>query len=1273
MIKTYNYDSYQDINKDAEDLCRQLLNLLYGYDLQDLNKIKRDFPGLDLGDKTKAVGFQVTSTNTKAKLMKTLTTVVKYGHEKAFVNGIKMLILNSEGFNLGKAGKKPSEILASFDSSRDVLVPAHLVEACRELYDNDIARFNQVLALFEKGLNPFYFSGEQESRQPGRPIGTLPYTTGTTAGMVDISPASISDDLSVPDIRPLATRVDLIGRFRTLLDEHCILWLIGEPSVGKTSAAVLIARSSDVPVLWLECRDVAADQVAGQLLMMLVKYLDLPPGKDFGATLNAVFDRLNGDILLILNDLPLLPASIRLLSNIARFLRAAQGKGISVLITSNHSASSDLEAQFDLDMVEVSLPPFTADDTREVLIKYGATEEQVEVFSDPVTTGADGHPLLVHAGARYLRDRGWSVDDNSLRAIFTGRYGADMDRDIYARVLNSTTDAATRDLLYRLSCVVGSFDTEVVQRVAGVQPVIDRVGERMSGLIGIWLQPGTDDALQVSPLIRRLNSSIDRETRKSVYEVLGDGLLARKVISPMEASGAVFYFRQAGQNAKAAIILQQLLVEFMGQPELFFDWGLTIHWYTSAIPDDVPDFIRVQIRALQLEFALKVGRDTALLAEDLRAILDRPEIPQVAQAIGNMTLSHYFATSEPLRAFGHLAAAKRASDAIRLEDIDFEGPAFTRDLLNGIWYVYLQLRSRAAYTEWFRIFRQLGMAVTAEEAYSNNAYRMAGVSIYRNVLSAAAGESRETLDLFDYLIHAAQENGLGLMAAYALKYKIKYLAGELKDIEEAERVLTHHENIWKGDPLMRFLVFAEMAIWLHYAGEVGRARTYLDAIADVAVPETYTEGLDYLILQSQAVYAEDKARSARYSRQALTLALSGDYLLIDKIKLYGEAATGELLLGRWASALELYADGYQTLLDHFVNDEEQQAQVIRYGSALNYLTQMINDGQAPKYDSGEFVIPEPGHFYKTNDALLAGSFYFDERRFFGAMMIEGGYEGLGDWENTRYWAGRSIDLSLSMEDLRYGIMIMKMVFFPVRDEEYRRAYSLLQYLENWIRETRKRVVSEGESSDVIGMFTAVDGSDVTLYHLLLIPATFTVSLDILHARLSEDHYQRKIDELFDRGSYVLQEPEAYVFARSLYEAILLDRIDYQSVEGRFEQYHGPQVQSLRVIAYVLLATFASAREAANLHLAIIKPLDMSTRMFRSAYRFGMVPYFVEFWRWMAEGRPGGISTIDHMKSAGWGLVSKAPWDKKLPKVFQVVTHHLNIEPTGLAEEFIEGR
>jgi len=58
---------------------------------------------------------------------------------------------------------------------------------------------------------------------------------------------------------------------------------------------------------------------------------------------------------------------------------------------------------------------------------------------------------------------------------------------------------------------------------------------------------------------------------------------------------------------------------------------------------------------------------------------------------------------------------------------------------------------------------------------------------------------------------------------------------------------------------------------------------------------------------------------------------------------------------------------------------------------------------------------------------------------------------------------------------------------------------------------------------------------------------------------------------------------------------------------------------------------------------------------------------------MAEGRPGGISTVDHMKSAGWGLVSKAPWDKKLPKLFQVVTHHLNIEPTGLAEEFIEGR
>lgn len=1273
-IKTHNYESYTDINKAGEDLSRQLLNLIYEYELEDLNKIKRNFPGLDIGDQKKAmVGFQITSTNTRKKLIHTLTEVVKHGLHKVFKGGIKMLVLNGDGFRLGKAKQQPGDVLPTFDVNRDVLVHTDLMTRIKEIYETDIPRFNAILALLEKELNPFYFSHIQAMTQPSdRPTGSVLYKSmGNETESLDISTAFLEGDLAVPEFQPAAPRTELVKHLNDTLNEHAIVWLSSLPSMGKTALAVLVSKTWDYGVLWIDCRDLTPGQLVEHLLTLLLYYLEMQPGKNFGETLDLALNGLNSDVLLIINDLPDLKGSVGVTRAFAKFLRAAQSKGITVLVTSNFSPPDDVALQYDLDLEGMTVAPFEERDTTAVMLRYGATGEQADLFSGIVTRSAEGHPLLIKSGARFLQSKGWAVDDETVKAVFTGRFGDAVEKDIYRRVLETTTSENTRELLYRLSLVLGNFDRDIIAVVGSAAPRIEHPVEQASELIEVWMQETSPGQMQLSPLIRKLGNDLHEPTRKEVYNQLGLKVVDKQQISQVDAFQAVYYFIQAEQYQQAALVLHRTLTAFIGEPKLFFDWGFTIHWYTTTIPVQVPAFYRVQIRVLQIEFTINLDRDAQFLAQDLQTILSTEDPGPLGRSLGNMALFHYYGLSNPLKAFGHLATAKLEYEIADLPSEVLPKQEFDDELLNGIWYVFTHLGTREQLVEWFQVFGRIGLKVTKDDAYSNYHYRVAGLSIHRNIVIGDGIDNDNRLSVLFELIRQGIEYKVPLLSAYALKNIVQYLASVNRDLKAAEQVVQEYQEVWRIDPLFQFLVFAELADQFYRAGANDIAKKYLKEIEGIAVPKIYTEAADYLILQTQVSYPESPAQSADYSRRALDLVLEGDYLLEDKIKLYGEAAIGQTLLGNLKEALDLYASGYLLLLNHFVNTEEQQALIIRYGSSINYLSQILETGTAPDYGNGKFVIPEPGQFYKTNEALLAGGFYFDERRFFGATMLEKGYEAQRDLDNAKFWAYRSIELTMNMEKLQYGIMMLKMVYYPVNDRRYRQAYALLQYLEVWLRERKKVEEQDGKNPNLVAMFQSIKESDVTLYHLLLIPATFGVSLDILNDHVREEQFPQIIADIFNNESYVMQEPEAFDFARSLYENILIKRMEYPAIEALFEKYKGTQVEALRVIAYLLLATFAGAKIAVGLQVSILGPLDASIRPLSSAYRFGMVPYIVQFWHRMVELKSKEFETVNHLRSAGWALVDRTPWDKQVGKVFKVICNHLDVTPPPLAQDVID--
>lgn len=68
-----------DLNKHAEDFFKTILNHLLSLSLVNLNADRSNEPGLDLGDKTNKVAFQITATRTSAKVNDMLA---KLSHEQ---------------------------------------------------------------------------------------------------------------------------------------------------------------------------------------------------------------------------------------------------------------------------------------------------------------------------------------------------------------------------------------------------------------------------------------------------------------------------------------------------------------------------------------------------------------------------------------------------------------------------------------------------------------------------------------------------------------------------------------------------------------------------------------------------------------------------------------------------------------------------------------------------------------------------------------------------------------------------------------------------------------------------------------------------------------------------------------------------------------------------------------------------------------------------------------------------------------------------------------
>ena len=1076
----------------------------------------------------------------------------------------------------------------------------------------------------------------------------------------------------------ISERTVVVDKFLSILKQADALWIRGPISTGKTSLAVLIAKKTSERKLWIECRDLKSEQLIEQLITLLCTYHGQKILNNYRETVELLFTKIESQAIIILNDIPDLTGATSVQGHLSDFIRVAANNEVCVLITSNYHVPFNMGELHDLDIQSHPIPPFSKEETASLFQHMGASESVAEAVAGLVTTITDGHPLIINSAGKYLREREWNINEQTLTSIFSGKFDEGSERHAYAKLIQDTADLTTRNLLYRLKFVIGRFGMDIVEIISSIEPAIDRPGERINQLKGTWLQENGNGYLLLSPLIKRLDDNVDLNTKHKIYKKLAKQIIEKKNISQIDAATAILYFSLGHDYNNAAFILLKVQLEFAKSSQLFFDWGFDLFWYYHPFPPEVIPLFKVQIRIFQITFALEQKRDIGFVCEDLRNILEKEEVGSIEIALSNMLFFRLSFNTDPLEALNSLVKAK-----VELKKIDElfkeENELFNDELLNGIWIAFSQIHKNEEYELWFEKFTLLKVPPSIFDPYKNEMYVMAGVSIYRNAVLKNKASDGNTSSILHRIIQLSLDNSLFLLATYGLKFLIKYLAESHKDLGVAKAEAEKFKYIWDTDPVYKFLVIDELGRQCFYLGFVEEALDHLKEISNISLPKFYTEALDYLIAYAQALFKKDIKESSHFADKSLQTVLNSNlYLIEDKIKLYGEAAIGKAHTSNINSGFYLLSDGYNLLLENFKADDEFKSMVIRYGSVVLFLNQILTFGTAPDFgENQKFVVPEAGFFYRSNEKLLEGGFYFDERKFMVASILQDGFEAIGDLNNASKWAYKSIELSIAVSEARFVPILQKNIFYLIIDKQYRQAYNVLAHVDRFYAELLQKNRGGKQLSD--GLKELLDraqqnhsiDNDYGIYLNILLPVAFSVSLDIIENKLSDERRLETINAAFESDKYAVKDKETFALAKKLFEQIIIDNISYTQMQALLQNCPAEYKNILYVIGCILLSGFTNASEAANLQLAVIMDLE---KVFRSGlkgfYRFCMVPYFENFWKQKFISHSSEFSSKEHLTIKGFPLIERAEWSKKIQTIFRVFVSHLDIKISTAADDFI---
>ena len=142
QVELSNPSNLTDINIYAENFYRDLLNLIFGCDLKNINILELNSPAIDLGDEGKNFAVQVTSTKDLTKVRKTVT---KFNGKDLHKKYDRLVILNIKMKKNHRKQLIGDKTKLQLDTSEDIWDISDLIKYIGDKEADQISKIRQFL------------------------------------------------------------------------------------------------------------------------------------------------------------------------------------------------------------------------------------------------------------------------------------------------------------------------------------------------------------------------------------------------------------------------------------------------------------------------------------------------------------------------------------------------------------------------------------------------------------------------------------------------------------------------------------------------------------------------------------------------------------------------------------------------------------------------------------------------------------------------------------------------------------------------------------------------------------------------------------------------------------------------------------------------------------------------------------------------------------------------------------------------------------------------
>ena len=1101
-------------------------------------------------------------------------------------------------------------------------------------------------------------------------------------------------DLSVPLlVDKLSPREETVNSLLDIVTRYTWTAIHGIAGSGKTHLAILIVHRIGTCQAWVRLRGLSREQASQQLDAVCRQLTELPRPSNRYEWYCQVCERLGNGAILVLDDLPELSGRDEVSEQLVQLTRACRLHGVRLLTTSPYELLFSLQDTLSDSIVHSSeTPPFSDREAAEVLLAYGAPIAFLNKETSFLNAlFAQGHPVLLVAVARYLRQHDWQMSEEIQSGLFQGEYRNKLNREIEKWVFDSLEDKNARELLYRLSLPVGSFSLNEVQALASVNPVLDRPGELLNALVGLWVQQDVKSRFSISPLVNQLSEiNLLPETKKSCNQVLAALIISKRKLSSLDIEKAIIHFLQAEAFNSAGLMLMQALQMLNSMDVLVDDQRLLSLWGSLPLPEPMDLDIRLLLRGLQIATRHKYGQDISYLIKDLDKLISQASENQATAVVFCAIItSSVLGINEPILANRHLRTALKLLPQVHnLRIPDTNELAFPNGLFLefAIWINGEGITTIEHLQDWISTVEQL----TAEQrqwAFTHEVAELGCLIVSENVWLHESEKPKEqqnwsaVLAAYEYLTERAYQLKLELLWACAVLSQIIILGEHRKDISAALTVARTAIAEASNDPRVQFLIKQGIGRQCVYANRNDEGLTWLSQALGEDTNAYPTARMMVMISMSYATGSRDPRLSVQFAQQAVSLAETTCVDKSDLVKALGELAIAQWLAGDLVSAFEPWDKAGEHLFACKSDTDDWKELCVRYGHVSGYFASLASTGYPPTIGrrSGQpYAAPQRGIFFahtgiaeyydRNNDLVIVGQL---------AMFAD----AVGHNQRAATWALRGIDEAKSTNHLAY-ITVLSQYAIPylLLGDHYAEVLDLAidagAFLSAGIHQAQTHQVSQEFDFDV----EAILGNKPSElwrqaeHHAALVglfPIVFHISKVALHNPELAHTKAIKVAAICRQISATAVDQKLWVTAAELLEQMNIPEISYETIITRSQTFDPERDVLLRVIGNFVatLKNDISLEESVRLHRVIAPFIYINLSKVSVAYHKVMIPFFIDYWTTKLDGRLWLLNLTQSVKQI-LNQAERLSEDKQLQFILVVAVLSLQVEFTKSFTQWI---